>query len=67
MSTTTIVIIVLVLLLLGGGGGYGYYTTRASTGGLVRTSTFNPTYGIGGTIVTLILLWVLLHYFFHFI
>ncbi len=66
MSTTTIVIIVLVLVLLGGSG-FGYYTIRSSTGGPVRVATANPTYGIGGTIVTLILLWALLHYFFHLI
>jgi hypothetical protein len=66
VSTTTIVILVLVLVLLGGGG-FGYYTIRASTGGPVRVANSNSTYGIGGTIVTLILLWALLHYFFHLI
>lgn len=65
MSTTTIIVIVLVLLVLGGGGGYGYYTIRASTGGPVRVSTFNPTYGIGGLLVSLLVLWALLHYFLH--
>jgi hypothetical protein len=67
VSTTTIIVIVLVLLVLGGGGGYGYYTIRSSTGGPVRVSTFNPTYGIGGVLVTLLVLWVLLHYLLHVI
>lgn len=61
MSTTTIIVII-VLLLLFGGGGYGYYSTRSSVGGPGRVAVFNPTYGIGGLVVSLLVLWLLLHY-----
>jgi hypothetical protein len=61
MSTTTIIVII-VLLLVFGGGGYGYYSTRSSVGGPGRVVVFNPAYGIGGLVVSLLVLWLLFHF-----
>ena len=67
MTTTTLIITIVVLLLVFGGGGYGYYSTRTVTGGPGPSVGFNPTYGIGGVVVTLIVLWALFHYVVHLV
>jgi hypothetical protein len=52
----TLVVIVLVVILLGGGG-YGSYSLRAR----------GPGYSIGGIIVTIIIIWLVLHLLFRVI
>ncbi len=51
---TTLLIIIVVIVLLGGGG-YGAYSFRGS----------GPGYSIGGILVTLLVIWVVLHLLFH--
>lgn len=50
--TTLLIIVVLVVLL--GGGGYGSYSMRAR----------GPGYSIGGIIITILIIWVVLHLLF---
>ena len=51
MSTLLVIILVLVLL---GGGGYGSYSLRAR----------GPGYSIGGILITILIIWVVLHLLF---
>ncbi len=50
---TTLLIIVVIILLLGGGG-FGAYSFRSS----------GPGYSIGSLVVTLLVIWLVLHYLF---
>ncbi len=49
---TTLVVLVVILLL--GGGGYGSYSMRSN----------GPGYSIGSLLVTLLVIWLVLHYLF---